>query len=54
MLLSLAIVPLVSLVTPAVPFEVNPPTPEGAIDREYARELEGKERFDAAQPLEQL
>ena len=54
MLLSLAVVPLVSLVSPSVPFDVNPPTPEGAIDREYARELEGKERFDAAEPLEQL
>ncbi|MBQ9021749.1 MAG: sodium:solute symporter family protein [Eggerthellaceae bacterium] len=54
MLLSLAVVPLVSLVTPSVPFEVNPPTPEGAIDREYERDLVGKERFDAAEPLEQL
>lgn len=54
MLLSLVIVPLVSLVTPAVPFDVNPPTPEGAIDREYARELAGQEPFDAAEPLEQL
>ncbi len=42
MLLSLAVVPLVSLVTPAVPFEVNPPTSEGAIDREFARELNGQ------------
>lgn len=39
MLLSLAIVPLVSLVTPAVPFQVKPPTREGAIDREIEREL---------------
>ena len=54
MVLSLVIVPLVSAITPSVPFQVNPPTPEGAIDREYARELEGQERFDAAEPLEQL
>lgn len=40
MVLSLAIVPLVSLVTPKVPFDVDPPHPEGAIDREYAHELE--------------
>ncbi len=42
MILSLVVVPLVSLVTPSVPFEVNPPTPEGAIDREFARELHGE------------
>ena len=40
MVLSLAIVPLVSLVTPKVPFEVDPPHPEGAIDREYVHEIE--------------
>lgn len=34
MVLSLAIVPLVSLVTPAVPFDVVPPSPESAMDRE--------------------
>lgn len=39
MVLSLVIVPLVSLMTKAVPFDVKPPAPEGAIDREYAREL---------------
>lgn len=39
MLLSLVIVPLVSLVTPAVPFEVKPPTRKGAIDREIEHEL---------------
>ncbi len=39
MIISLAIVPLVSLFTPSVPFSVNPPTPEGAIDREYEREV---------------
>ena len=39
MLLSLIIVPVVSLFTKSVPFEVNPPSPEGAIDREYQHEL---------------
>ena len=39
MLLSLAVVPLVSLVTPSVPFQVKMPTGEGAIDREIEREL---------------
>lgn len=39
MLLSLAIVPLVSLVTPSVEFDVKPPSSEGAIDREIEREL---------------
>lgn len=39
MLLSLVIVPLVSLVTPSVPFEVKPPSREGAIDREIERDL---------------
>ena len=39
MLASLVIVPLVSLVTPAVPFDVKPPSPQGAIDREMAGEL---------------
>ena len=28
-----------SLFTKSVPFEVNPPSPEGAIDREYQHEL---------------
>ncbi|WP_139651496.1 sodium:solute symporter family protein [Raoultibacter phocaeensis] len=40
MVLSLVIVPLVSLVTPKVPFEVDPPHPEGAIDREYVHEID--------------
>ena len=43
MLLSVVLVPLISLVTPSVPFEVNPPHAEGAIDREYERELAGEE-----------
>lgn len=41
MLLSLAVVPLVSLFTPKVPFNVKPPRTEGAIDREYVSELKG-------------
>lgn len=40
MLLSLAIVPLVSLFTPSVSFQVKPPAQEGAIDREYLHMLE--------------
>ncbi|MDR0514563.1 MAG: sodium:solute symporter family protein [Coriobacteriaceae bacterium] len=43
MVLSMALVPLVSLVSPAVPFEVQPPHAEGAIDREYGRELASEE-----------
>lgn len=39
MLLSLVVVPLVSLVTPAVPFKVKPLTREGAIDREIEHDL---------------
>ncbi|WP_165171079.1 sodium:solute symporter [Adlercreutzia sp. ZJ242] len=42
MLLSLAVVPLVSLVTPSVPFDVKPPSVKGATDREYERELEAE------------
>lgn len=44
MLLSLAIVPLVSLFTPSVPFQVKPPAQEGAIDREYLHMLEQRSR----------
>ena len=40
MVLSLVVVPLVSLVTKRVDFEVDPPHVEGAIDREYEMELE--------------
>ena len=40
MVISLIIVPVVSLFTKAVPFEVDPPHAEGAIDREYVQELE--------------
>lgn len=40
MVISLIIVPVVSLFTKAVPFEVDSPHAEGAIDREYVQELE--------------
>ena len=40
MVISLVIVPVVSLFTKAVPFEVDSPHAEGAIDREYVQELE--------------
>ena len=44
MVLSLVVVPVVSLVTKPVPFDVEPPSREGAIDREYARELAEEQR----------
>ena len=40
MVLSLIIVPVVSLFTKRVEFEVDPPHVEGAIAREYEQELE--------------
>lgn len=43
MVLSLIIVPVVSLVTKSVPFEVEPPSAQGAIDREFEHELEEEE-----------
>lgn len=39
MILSLIVVPLVSLVTPSVPFDVKPPSVKGATDREFEAEL---------------
>ncbi len=42
MILSLIIVPVVSLFTKSVPFEVNPPSAKGAVDREFAEQLEAK------------
>jgi len=42
MVASLIIVPVVSMFTKSVPFSVLPPSPEGAIDREFERELENK------------
>ncbi|MCD8315895.1 MAG: sodium:solute symporter family protein [Eggerthellaceae bacterium] len=47
MILSLIVVPVVSLFTKAVPFNVNPPSTKGAIDREYEIELE-REIIDSA------
>ena len=41
MVLSLVVVPLVSLFTKKVPFEIDPPHAEGAIDREYEHDLQG-------------
>ncbi|MDO4290835.1 MAG: sodium:solute symporter family protein [Eggerthellaceae bacterium] len=48
MLLSLAVVPLVSLVTPSVPFDVKPPSAKGAADREFEREVEAEAAMEAA------
>lgn len=48
MLLSLVVVPLVSLVTPSVPFDVKPPSAKGAADREFEREVEAEAAMEAA------
>ena len=48
MVLSLAVVPLVSLVTKRVPFEVDPPSAMGAVDKEYEREVAEEERLEGA------
>ena len=53
MVISLVIVPVVSLFTKAVPFEVDSPHAEGAIDREYVQELErelARVKEDALRP----
>ena len=42
MVAGLIIVPVVSLFTKRVEFEVDPPHVEGAIDREYEQELEAE------------
>ena len=42
MILSLVLVPLISMFTPKVPFSVSPTLREGAIDREYEKELESE------------
>ena len=47
MVLSLAIVPVVSLVTPRVPFQIEPPSAKSAGDREFEEEIE-----EEAQQLE--
>ena len=44
----LAVVPLVSLVTKRVPFEVDPPSAMGAVDKEYEREVAEEERLEGA------
>lgn len=50
MVLSLVIVPVVSLFTKAVPFDVDRPSAQGAIDREYVEELESEDAKRPAQP----
>ena len=45
MILSLVVTPLVSLVTKSVEFEIEPPSPQGAFDREFAEKTK-----DAAMP----
>ena len=42
MILSLVIVPVVSLFTPAVPFEVKPPSRMSAGDRDFEKSIEGQ------------
>ncbi|MBQ9691420.1 MAG: sodium:solute symporter family protein [Eggerthellaceae bacterium] len=54
MVASLLVVPLISLVTSSVPFEIEPPHSEGAIDREYAREIQGKDEFSSSDALRNL
>jgi len=55
MILSLVMTPLVSLVTPAVPFEVDPVVGSAAIDREYSAELAARgETVDAIGPSSAL
>jgi SSS family transporter len=54
MVASLAIVPLVSLVTKPVGFDINPPSIDGAIDREFIASLEGEEEFNSEAVLETL
>ena len=39
----LVIVPLVSFVTPSVPFEINPPSPKGAGDLAFEASIAGQE-----------
>ena len=43
MILSIVIVPVVSLFTPSVPFEVNPPSPKGAGDLAFEAATAGQE-----------
>ena len=50
MMASIVIVPLVSLFTKAVPFDVNPPAPESATDREIGQKI----GTDLGKPAEAL
>ena len=43
MILSIVIVPVVSLFTPSVPFEINPPSPKGAGDLAFEAATAGQE-----------
>ena len=54
MVLSLIIVPIVSLFTKSVDFDVNPPHVEGAIDREFQASLNGEEEFNSEKIYEAL
>lgn len=54
MLLSLVIVPFVSLFTKPVSFSIEPPQVEGAIDREFKATLHGEDEFNSEAVLETL
>ena len=54
MILSLVIVPVVSLFTPSVPFDVHPPTPDSGTDREIAGTLEENADAEAAAAREMV
>lgn len=49
MLLSLVVVPVVSLFTPSVPFEIEPPSRKAAVDREFDKAVEGEELPEPAE-----
>ena len=49
MILSLVVTPLVSLVTKPVDFEIDPPTREGAFDRQFAEKTKGEGMMDSAE-----
>lgn len=51
MVLSLIVVPVVSCITKSVPFDVKPPSPKGAIDREIETQMEGENLPDPAEAL---
>ena len=54
MVASLVILPLVSIITKSVDFDINPPHVEGAIDREFQASLGGEEEFNSEAILETL